>query len=118
MAGPGLPSFEPAPDIALVPLHPLTGKALQSSDIADVVPLAADVWMYLAFPYEQLPVPATGGMPDGVFRDFPRPLHPWRPFQPDSRVFLHTLAQLPAVRGLWLRRIYDRVKGNSYDRPF
>jgi hypothetical protein len=82
------------------------------------VPLAADVWTYLAFPHEQLPVPVTGGMPGGVLRDDPLPSHPWRPFRPDSRVFLHTLARLPAVSQPWLRGIYDHVKEHPYGRPF
>jgi hypothetical protein len=118
LAGPGLPAPEPAPDIALVPIHPQTGTAWQPSGIADIVPLAADVWTYLASPHEQLPVPVTGGMPDGVLRDDPLPLHPWRPFRPDSQVFLHTLARLPAVRQPWLRGIYDHVKEHPYGRPF
>lgn len=36
-------------------------------------------------------------------------------FQPDRKVFLHTLARLPAVRQPWLRRIYDRVRQHPYD---
>ncbi|MGW8887370.1 hypothetical protein [Streptomyces sp. NPDC055749] len=80
--------------------------------------LAADVWMYLAFPRERLPFPVTGGMPDGVLRDDPLPPHPGGPFRPDSRVFLYELARLPAVRQPWLRRIYDEVTDHPFDRPF
>lgn len=80
--------------------------------------LAADVWMHLAFRNERLLVPATGGLPDGVLRDDPLPLRPLTPFQPDVRIFLHTLARLPAVRQPWLRSIYDRVRAHPYTRPF
>ncbi|MEV0913588.1 hypothetical protein AB0I93_04790 [Streptomyces sp. NPDC049967] len=75
----------------------------------------ADVWQGMAFPREPLPVPATGGMPDGVLRDDPLPPYPHVLFQPDPEVFLHTLARLPAVRQPWLRRIYDRVRQHPYD---
>ncbi|MEU2870785.1 hypothetical protein ABZ769_16520 [Streptomyces olivoreticuli] len=116
LAGPGLPA--PTSDIALVPLHPQTGKAWQPPGTAETVPLAADVWMHLAFPHEGLPVPVTGGMPDGVLRDDPLPLHPMRLFQPDWKVLLHTLARLPAVREPWLRGVYDRVRKHAYSHPF
>lgn len=116
LAGPGLPAPEPAPDITLMPQHPQTGKPWQS-DSVEVVPLPVDVWRYLAFPSEGLPVPATGGMPDGVLRDDPLPLHPWRLFWPDARVFLDTLARLPAVRQPWLREIYDWVTAHGWARP-
>lgn len=48
----------------------------------------------------------TGGLPEGVLRDGPLPLHPSRLFRPDAAVFRHTPARLPAVREPWLRRIY------------
>ncbi|MFV8132944.1 hypothetical protein [Streptomyces syringium] len=118
LAGPGLPAPDPAPDIVLVPLHPRTGKAWRPSTTMETVPLAADVWTHLAFPREGLPLPVTGRMPDGVLRDEPLPRHPWGSFRPDSRVFLHTLARLPAVRQPWLRQIYDQVKDHPYARPF
>ncbi|MHA5053647.1 hypothetical protein [Streptomyces sp. SD15] len=116
LAGPGLSAPGPAPDIALVPRHPQTGKAWQPSGTAVAVPLAVDVWMHLAFHRERLPVPVAGGMPDGVFRDDPLPPRPWGLFQPDLRVFLHTLARLPDVRQPWLRGIHDRVKDRPYSR--
>ncbi|MGA5129621.1 hypothetical protein ACPCTO_07435 [Streptomyces olivoreticuli] len=116
LAGPGLPA--PASGIALVPRHPQTGEAWRPSGIADIVPLATDVWMHLAFPHEGLPVPATGRMPDGVLRDDPLPLRAKGLFRPDSEVFLDTLARLPAVREPWLRGIYDRVKELPRPRPF
>ncbi|WP_323187527.1 hypothetical protein [Streptomyces sp. NBC_01275] len=134
LAGPGLPvpgpsssagpspTSTPTPDILLVPRDPRTGEVWRpSSGSADLVPLAAEVWMHLAFDRERLPVPVTGGvggMPDGVFRDYPLPAHPWGPFRPDSSVFLRTLARLPAVRQPWLRAILDRVNEHPYARPF
>jgi hypothetical protein len=117
-AGPGLSASGPAPDIALVPRHPRTGRVWQPSGAVDTVPLAADVWAFLAFRQDRPPVPATGGLPDGVLRDDPLPPHPGEPFRPDSGVFLATLARLPAVRRPWLRGIYDRVRERPYDRPF
>lgn len=117
-AGPGLPALDPAPDIALVPRHPQTGEAWQPSGAADTVPLAADVWMHLAFHNDRPLIPATGGLPDGFLRDEPPPQHPTWPFRPDSGVFLRTLARLPAVRRPWLRNIYDLVNAAPYARPF
>ncbi|WP_308109690.1 hypothetical protein [Streptomyces sp. ET3-23] len=118
LAGPGLPDPDPFPPIALVPQDSRTGRAWQPSDTAVTVPLAADVWIHLAFHNERLLVPATGGLPDGVLRDDPLPLRPLTPFQPDVRIFLHTLARLPAVQQPWLRSIYDRVRAHPYTRPF
>ncbi|GHG53845.1 hypothetical protein [Streptomyces griseocarneus] len=118
LAGPGLPATDPAPDITLVPRHPRTGKAWQPPGHTEPVPLDAGVWTYLAFPRERLPVPVTGGLPDGVLRDDPPPMRPQELFRPDRRVFLHTLARLPTVRQPWLREIYDRVTGRPYARLF
>ncbi|MFP3986384.1 hypothetical protein U9R90_02555 [Streptomyces sp. E11-3] len=118
LAGPGLSAPDPAASIALVPRHPQTGKAWRPSGTVDSVPLAADVWLHLAFHQDQLTVPVTGGMPDGVLRDDPLPLRPRELFRPDSRVFLDTLARLPAVDQPWLRRIYEHVKDAPYARPF
>ncbi|WP_431969257.1 hypothetical protein [Actinacidiphila sp. bgisy160] len=118
LAGPGLLTPGPALDILLVPQHPRTGEAWQPSSSARTVPLPADVWTHLAFHQERLPVPAAGGLPAGVIRDDPLPMHPWSVFRPDWGVFLYTLARLPAVRQPWLRRIYDRVKDHPYARPF
>jgi hypothetical protein len=117
LAGPGLPVPDPAPDIFLVPRHPRTGDSWQPSSAAQTVPLPADVWAHLVLPGERLPVPATGGLPDGVFRD-ELPIRPWGPFRPDWQVFLNTLARLPAVRQPWLRRIYDQVQDRPYAHPF
>ncbi|MFI1379466.1 hypothetical protein [Embleya sp. NPDC020886] len=111
LAGPGLPDPGPAADIVLVPTHPQTGKAWQPpSGTAAVVPLSAEVWLHLAFPRDRLLVPATGGLPDGVLRDDPPPLHPAAPFRPDARIFFGTLARLPAVREPWLRTLHDHAR--------
>lgn len=118
LAGPGLPARVPGPDIALVPQHPQTGKAWQPSGAAEIVPVDAEVWMHLAYDHEQLLVSVTGGLPDGVLRDDPLPLHPRRRFRPDSSVFLHALARLSAVRQPWLRGVYDHVRQHPYARPF
>ncbi|WP_326573512.1 hypothetical protein OG889_01375 [Streptomyces sp. NBC_00481] len=117
-AGPGVPPARPAPDIALVPRHPRTGRSWRPTGAPADVSLPADVWTHMVSPRVRLPVPATGGLPDGVQRDDPLPMRPWSPFRPDSAVFLHTLARLPAVRRPWLREIYDRVRARPYDRPF
>ncbi|MFC9846465.1 hypothetical protein ACFWFF_06025 [Streptomyces sp. NPDC060223] len=101
-----------------MPRHPRTGNPWQPSGTAQVVPLPADVWTYLAFPGERMPIPATGVLPDDVLRDDPLPMRPGRLFRPDWEVFLDSLARLPAVRQPWLRRIYDRVHDRPYDRPF
>lgn len=113
LAGPGLPS--PAADIALVPQHPQTGEAWPAPDSAEAVPLPVDVWMYLAFHSDRKPVPAAR---DDVRRHGPPPLLPCGSFEPDARVFLHTLARLPEVRQPWLRAIYDRVRSHPYRHPF
>ncbi|WP_432093270.1 hypothetical protein [Streptomyces sp. bgisy100] len=118
LAGPARPASGPAPDIALVPRQPQTGQVWQPPGTTTAVPLAADVWLHLTFPRARLPVPVTGGLPDGVLRDDPLPLHPWEPFRPDREAFLHTLARLPAVRQPWLREVYDRVRERPYGRPF
>lgn len=116
LAGPGLPTrataTAPAPAIVLVPQHPQTGEAWKPpAGTAEAVPLAADVWTYLAFHDDRRLVPAPGRLPDGILRDDPLPQHPWRAFHPDRRVLLRTLSRLPAVREPWLRAIHDRLGG-------
>ncbi|MEV0260021.1 hypothetical protein AB0I49_01565 [Streptomyces sp. NPDC050617] len=130
LAGPSLPApGGPSPDMVLVPRHPRTGQVWQPPQGgayagAAVVPLAAGIWTYLSFHRARstvpapVPVPITGGLPDGVLRDDPPPLHPWSPFHPVSSAFLDTLARLPAVRRPWLRKLYDHVRDHPYDRPF
>ncbi|MEU0026750.1 hypothetical protein [Streptomyces sp. NPDC006335] len=117
LAGPSLPAPDPEVDIALVPTHPRTGRTWQSPGTV-AVPLAGDIWTQLVSPQRQLPIPVAGGMPDGVFRDDPLPLHPHTLFRPDWGVFLHTLARLPAVRERWLREIHERVRNRPYADPF
>lgn len=115
LAGPSLSAT--VADIALVPRHPQTGEAWPYGAGA-AVPLAADVWMYLAFNDNRRLLPASGGLPDDVYRDDPPPLLPFGPFRPDWEVFLSTLARLPEVRQPWLRAIYDHVKEHRDSRPF
>lgn len=115
LAGPGRSAT--VTDMALVPRHPQTGEAWPYG-AGTAVPLAADVWMYLAFHDDRRLVPAVAGMPDGVRRDDPPPLLPHVPFRPDWKVFLSTLARLPAVRRPWLRAVYDHVKDRRYQHPF
>ncbi|WP_328979484.1 hypothetical protein [Streptomyces canus] len=117
LAGPGLPAPDAGVDIVLVPPRPWTGRAWQPPGTA-AVPMTADIWSQLTCPHRELPVPVTGGMPDGVFRDDPLPLHPRRLFRPDWGVFLHTLARLPAVREPWLRALHDHVRSRPYADPF
>ncbi|HXA62237.1 MAG TPA: hypothetical protein VNW94_24060 [Streptosporangiaceae bacterium] len=116
LAGPCLSTTDT--DIAMVPQHPQTGEAWPLPGAGQAVPIAADVWMYLAFHHDRRPVPGAGGIPDGVRRDDPPPLLPSQPFRPDWRVFLDTLARLPEVRQPWLRAIYDHVKDRPYAHPF
>ncbi|MEU8889234.1 hypothetical protein [Streptomyces sp. NPDC048442] len=104
LAGPGLPRYDSA-DLALVPQHPQTGEVWQPHDDTTAVPLAADAWLYLAFPDPHQVPPATGGLPPGVWRDDPALPHPGA-LCPDRGIFLRTLARLPAVREPWLRKIH------------
>ncbi|MEU7835265.1 hypothetical protein [Nonomuraea sp. NPDC049129] len=114
LAGPGLSGV--TADIALVPRHPQSGEVWPCGAGA-VVPLAADVWTYMAFNDDRRLTLAAAGMPDIVRRDDPPPRLPWRPFRPDVGVFLHTLARLPAARESWLRAIYDHVEDRRYSLP-
>ncbi|HEU5032583.1 MAG TPA: hypothetical protein VFV01_47220 [Spirillospora sp.] len=92
--------------------------ALGGGTPARTVPLAADVWVRMAFPYEWERIPVVGGMPEDVWRDDPPPLLPIGPFRLDSGVFVRTLVRLPEVRLPWLRSIYDRVRQSPYSPPF
>ncbi|MFV0137823.1 hypothetical protein ACLGIH_32320 [Streptomyces sp. HMX87] len=118
LAGPGLPAPDPATDIALVPRHPQTGEVWRAGGDTARVPVAAEVWLHLAFPHDRPLVPVAGRMPDGVLRDDPPPPRPWSLFRPDRRVFLGTLARLPDVRLPWSRGIHDRLTGQPCARPF
>lgn len=110
LAGPGLGTVRPGA-LALVPRHPVTGETWRPPGGQPAVPLAAEVWTWLAFSRgTAVPTPVTGGLPAGVLLDYPLPRHPGLPFRPDRRVFLRTLARLPAVRRPWARACYDRVR--------
>ncbi|QFG20559.1 hypothetical protein [Actinomadura sp. WMMB 499] len=115
LAGPGLDP--PGGGIALVPRHPQTGDAWEPAGPAEAVPLEFRVWRSLAFGDGRIPVPVTGGLPEGVHRDESPPLLPvWR-FSPDWWVFIDTLARLPEVRRPWLRRIHDHVRARRFEYP-
>ncbi|MEU8365101.1 hypothetical protein AB0C27_54710 [Nonomuraea sp. NPDC048882] len=82
------------------------------------MPLAANVWTYLAYNDDRRLVPATRGMPAEVRRDDSPPLLPIAPFRPDGQVFLRALERLASIRQPWLHHIYDRVKERPYMHPF
>ncbi|WP_405828479.1 hypothetical protein [Streptomyces sp. NBC_01176] len=110
LAGPGQPSADA--DIVLVPTHPQTGQTwIPAGPAASAypVPLPFGVWLELAFPKPYPPVPASGGMPDGVLRDDPPAPRPRYLFRADPGAFQHTLVRLPAVRGPWLRGIPENL---------
>ncbi|RSS81154.1 hypothetical protein [Streptomyces sp. WAC06614] len=112
LAGPGLPAPGADVSILLVPCHPRTGRTWTPSDPAPhLVPLPFGVWLWLAFPRPELPVPASGVLPAGVLRDdFDPPApHPSRLFRADPEVFRQTLVRLPTVRSPWLREILDNL---------
>lgn len=101
LTGPGLPVT--ATDIALVPRHPQTGE-IWPCDAEAVVPLAANVWTYLAFHDRRV----------AVRHDDPPPLLPRTLFLPDGRVFLGALQRMGPLRQPWLRRIHDSLKDHPY----
>lgn len=118
LAGPTLPLPVDA-DIVVVPRHPQSGELWQfPADPPEtkpaVVPMPFDVWLHMAFPLDQPPLPAVGRLSERVLLDdYPRQL-PAPPFDLDIRVLLHTLARLPDVRTPWLRAIYEPL----HTRPF
>ncbi|MEU7556266.1 hypothetical protein AB0B01_28730 [Streptomyces sp. NPDC044571] len=112
LTGPGQPTPDADADILLVPTHPQTGEVWTPGGPATsayLVPLPFGVWMWFAFPEPHLPVPASGGMPDGVLRDDPPTPRPGYLFQADPGVFQHTLVRLPAVRSPWLRHVLENL---------
>ncbi|MFE2135141.1 hypothetical protein ACFW9X_18390, partial [Streptomyces sp. NPDC059466] len=120
LAGPGRPAPGADADILLVPTHPQTGDVWSpaADATAYLVPLPFGVWLWLARPgpdstarEPDLPVPASGGLPDGVLRDdFDPPApHPHHLFRADPEAFRHTLVRLPTVSSPWLREILDRL---------
>ncbi|MFJ9930031.1 hypothetical protein ACIRU5_28865 [Streptomyces misionensis] len=117
LAGPGQPSPDAGADILLVPVHPQTGRLWTPETptaSAYLVPLPLGVWRWLASPQQDLPVPASGRLPQDVLRDDPPPLLPNRLFRADWGTFQHTLARLPAVRSSpWLRAILEDRTQNT-----
>lgn len=121
LAGPGLPGPGPDADadaeILIVPTHPQTGETWTPSGpvgpaaSAYLVPLPFGVWLWLAFPEPYPPVPASGGLPEGVLRDDFDPPAPHSPhlFRADPEVFRNTLVRLPAARSPWLREILENL---------
>ncbi|MET9657524.1 hypothetical protein [Streptomyces sp. NPDC006510] len=115
LAGPGRPAPDADAGILLVPVHPQTGEPWPLAGPAASaypVPLPFGVWLWLAFPEPYLPVPASGGMPDGVLRDDPPTPRSCRLFRADPTAFQHTLVRLPAVRSPWLREILKNLTGH------
>ncbi len=109
LAGPGQSARDADADILLVPSHPQTGKAWTPATPAYFVPLPFGVWLGLVFPEPQLPVPASGPIPDGVLRDDPSTPSVHDLFRIDWAVFQRTLARLPAVHTPWLREIAENL---------
>lgn len=112
LAGPGQPADDGDADIVLVPTHPQTGQMWTPTGrgtTAYRVPLPFGVWLWLAFPKPHLPLPVSGGMPDGVLRDDPPAPRPRYLFRADPDAFQHTLVRLPAVRSPWLRGILENL---------
>ncbi|OMI36569.1 hypothetical protein SPAR_25236, partial [Streptomyces sparsogenes DSM 40356] len=120
-AGPGRPAPDADAGILLVPVHPQTGETWAPAGPAASaypVPLPFGVWLWLAFPDPYPPVPASGGMPEGVLRDDPPLQRLFHPFRADPGTFHHTLARLPAVRSPWLREILDHLTQDLRARLF
>ncbi|MER7967135.1 hypothetical protein [Streptomyces ardesiacus] len=112
LAGPRLPAPSEDVSILLVPSHPQTGKAWTPAVPAPYqVSLPFGVWLWLAFPEPDLPVPTSGVLPDGALRDdFDPPApHPRHLFRADPEIFRRTLVRLPATRSPWLREILDNL---------
>ncbi|MFJ9248677.1 hypothetical protein [Streptomyces sp. NPDC101776] len=112
LAGPGVRPSRPRPDILLVPRHPLTGASWRPpDDDGAVVPLDSGVWAYLAHPGETSPLPATGGLPEGVLRDdYPLRARPWYPLTAHPHAFEDTLVRLPEVRAPRLHGYLDAYR--------
>ncbi|MEU9954363.1 hypothetical protein [Streptomyces sp. NPDC050982] len=121
LAGPGRLAPYANGDILLVPAHPQTGETWTPPDPAASaysVPLPFGICLWLASPEPYLPVPAAGGMPDGVLRDDPPALRPRHLFRADPGVFQHALVRLPAVRSPWLPEILANLTQHMRARLF
>ncbi|MFE9406481.1 hypothetical protein ACFYNY_32785 [Streptomyces sp. NPDC006530] len=116
LAGPGRPAPVAGADILLVPVHPQTGQAWPPDGPAAPaypVPLPLGIWLWLASPQGNLPVPASGGIPQDVLRDDPLPPRPHSLFRADRESFQRTLVRLPAVHSAWLRGILANLTQHS-----
>ncbi|MGW4895257.1 hypothetical protein ACWEQL_23750 [Kitasatospora sp. NPDC004240] len=112
LAGPGRPAPDGGADILLVPTHPQTGEPWApagTSDPPHLVPLPVGVWLWMAFPEPDLPVPTSGGIPDWVLRDDVPAQRADHPLRIDGVEFRYALARQPAVRSPWLRAILERL---------
>ncbi|GGX32439.1 hypothetical protein [Streptomyces lomondensis] len=112
LAGPGEPSPGAGVDILLVPVHPQTGQTWAPAGPAASaypVPLPLGVWLWLVSPQPYVPVPASGGVPRDVLRDYPLPPRPNYLFRADRGTFQHTLVRLPDVRSPWMRTILENL---------
>ncbi|MFU0243001.1 hypothetical protein ACKI1J_45805 [Streptomyces scabiei] len=69
------------------------------------------MWLELAFPGPDLPVPASGALPAGALHDDfdPPALRPRHLFRADAEVLRQTLVRLPSVRSPWLRDILENL---------
>ncbi|WP_097323003.1 hypothetical protein [Paractinoplanes atraurantiacus] len=108
LAGPGLPPADG--DLALVPVHPQTGRVWPVAPPVRAVPLAWDAWRHLAFHREPAPVGRSVPMlPEAL-----PALLPSHRLMPDGRIFLDVLARLPEAGQPWLRAIYERGRPYHY----
>ncbi|WP_217161423.1 hypothetical protein [Streptomyces sp. AC512_CC834] len=96
-----------------MPSHPQTGQAWGPAVRAQyLVPLPFGVWLWLAFPEPDLPVPTSGVLPNGALRDDFDPSAPYRYhlFRAAPEVFRRTLVRLPATCSPWLREFFGNPK--------
>jgi hypothetical protein len=112
LAGPGLPAPGREVSIIFVPSHPQTGETWAPADPPPyLVSLPFGVWLGLAFPEPDVPVPASGALPaDALLDDYDLPaLRPRHLFRADAEVLRQTLVRLPSVRSRWLRDILENL---------
>ena len=115
LAGPELPAAPSETDILLVPQHPGTGETWRPATPRATAHIPSEIWAHLAAPPLHTRLTRNPRrLPVDAWADIPSQNRPRYPFHPDPRVFLSTLARLPAVRQPWLRAIYDRVAREPY----